>query len=656
MTFKTSLFNKGLILSDIKRFSWVSGLYAGLLFFILPFKHMMRKNALDSEWIRHQIQNSLSFTSSNLTQVLLILVIPITLAVLIFRYLQKTNAAAMIHSLPYSRKTLYCSHSAAGLLLLCLPIIFIGFVLMILQATTVLGEYYSFLDILSWMNYTLLFNILFFSTTVFVGMFTGNSVAHEVFTYILHILPAGIYVLFRFNLSHLLYGYSRNELWEPALENLPIFRLLRREALAVREYVGYIAIIILFFTIAYYVYKIRNIETAGDIIAFTGVRPVFKYGVTLCSMLLGGLYFATISGGTFSIIAFGYLFSSFLGYWIAEIIMEKSFKVWTAYKGYVTYTILLLILLIGIHTDVTGYVGRIPKAEDVENVFFGSNIYRWEHFEEMQGANGPYYRDGIYYSDDYIFIDPESIKNIITLHQTLIDEPSTQGGTYRYIAYTLKNGKQLIRQYVVSDQQHTSSLKPIYESIDYKRIRFPIIEQSPEEIKWLEITDDRSPKKSFMLTDAEEIEEFVELFRMDIHRSTYEELMIASKHIPIVTIMTNDDTRMSYPIYKSYTSVYQWLKDKGIYEDVMLLPEDIDFVRLESFRESSSKSVEIRDLEVIEELIKLDTVMDYSYREESIFVNFFIKDFPTYSFYLNGLHQDVPISDELQSYLNQLKN
>lgn len=644
----------------MKRFSWVSGLYAGLLFFILPFNHMMQKNALENEWVRRQIQNSLNFTSSNMTQVLLILVIPVLLTVLIFRYLQKTNAAAMVHSLPYSRKTLYCSHSTAGLLLLCLPVIFIGLVLSILQITTVLGEYYSFIDVLQWINYTLLFNILFFSTTVFVGMFTGNSVAHMVFTYILHMLPAGIYVLFQYNLSQLLYGYNSNRFWEPALETLPIFRLLitRRRFLPVGEYVVYIAIILLFFTIAYYVYKMRNVEAAGDVIAFTGIRPIFKYGVTLCSMLLGGLYFATISGGALSIIAFGYLFSSFLGYWIAEILMEKSFKVWGAYKGYVTYTMLLLILLIGIQTDAIGYVGRIPKAEGVEKVYFGSDLYQWEHFEEINDKNSPYYRNGFHYGDIYFFQDPEDIENVINLHEALIDEPSTQGGSYRYIIYTLKNGKHLIRQYVISEQQHASSLKPIYESLNYKRSRFPIIEQNSEEIKWIEIKDDRSPKKPFMLTNPAEIEEFVELFKADIHRSTFEELIITriGKHTSSVTIMTNDENSIRYPIQESYTSIFQWLKDKNIYEDVMLLPQDIDFVRLESFKSASPKKVEIRDHEVIEELLELSTSIDYYYTEESIFVNFYINDYSTHSFYIDNSYQEIPISDKLNSYLDQLKD
>lgn len=661
MTFKKSLFNKGLFLSDVKRFSWVSLLYAGMLFFILPFNHIMRKNALDNEWVRHQIQNSLSFSSSNATQVMLILVIPIVLAVLIFRYMQKTNAAALMHSLPCGRDTLYFSHTTAGLLLLCLPVIFIGFILMALQLTTVLGNYYSFANVLQWLNHTLLFNILFFSSAVFVGMFTGSSVAHIVFTYILHILPAGIYMLFQYNLSQLIYGYNNNSFFNSILEKLPFFRLLNfrsginAEYLPAGEYISYAIITVLFIVVAYYVYKIRNIESAGDIISFKGIRPVFKYGVTLCSMLLGGLYFAAISGNSFSIIAFGYFFSSFIGYLVAEILLEKSFKVWKAYKGYIAYTAFLIIFLIGVQTDVLGYVGRVPEIQDVENVFLGSSIYQWEHFEEMQDINSPYYREGFYYRDDYVFDDPESIKNIITLHQTLIDKPSKKGGSYRYIAYKLKNGKQLVRQYIINNHQHASALKPIYESIDYKQIRFPVIRQSHEEIKLIEITDNRSPKKPLMLTDSEEIKEFIEMFKMDIHRSNYEELIIDAKYTPIISIMTNDDNRMNYPLYESHTIVYQWLKDKGAYEDIMLLPEDIDFVRLENFKTAPPNRVEIRDLEVIEELLKLSSIVDYNYTNQPIYVNFYINDYSTHSFHLDGLPQDIPISTKLQSYLDQLK-
>ncbi|ABR47527.1 hypothetical protein Amet_1325 [Alkaliphilus metalliredigens QYMF] len=658
MILKTSLFDKGLILSDVKRFWWASALYTLLLFFILPLKHIMLKNAMHEEWIRNQVVDSLIMNvHQSEFQIILMLVMPVILAVLVFRYMQKNNAASMMHSLPYTRKTLYCSHSAAGFVLLALPIILNGLVLMILQGTTNLGEYYSFLDIVGWGGQTLILNILFFSVTIFAGMFTGSSIAQMVFSYIVQILPAGVYILFKHNIGQLIHGYSSaGRLRDPILDRLPIFVLLNNRAgvryISTWSVISYLLIAIALFIIGYYVYKLRNLEASGDVVAFIAIRPVFKFGVTVCSMLLGGIYFTSIARGSFPTLIFGYVLSSFLGYWIAEILMEKSFKVLGAYKGYVAYTVIMLVVLMGVQTDVTGYVGRIPEAEEVEKVYLGYNGDVWMDIEsEVQKTRDS--SDVMDFSGK-LFESEANIENMIAFHEELVKEPTNKIGRYQYIVYGLKNGQYLKRYYAIDEQRYADQLRPIYESLEYKQTRFPVIEQRESDIKWIEITDERIQKKSAMLIDSAEIHGFIKALQMDIENATYEDLVMDRGRSVRAIIMDQNERIIEYAIRNQNKFVEQWLKDQGYYEEVILMPEDVEYIVLDKVNSSDSrKRVEVRDKAVIEELVKVSAEFGYDHTKENVSVAFYMTGFSRHPEYMYIQANDSN-SEKLKAYINQL--
>ncbi|SET17721.1 ABC-2 type transport system permease protein [Natronincola peptidivorans] len=658
MTLKASLFSKGLIFSNFKRFWWVSAVYGLLLFFMLPLRHMMIKNAIHDEWIKHQLGNSLDLAANpNNFQLILILLIPVVMAALVFRYMQQSDVAAMMHSLPYNRKVLYCSHTIAGLLLLLLPIIMTSIILMILQVITNLSEYYSFINIIQWLGYTSLFLVMFFSIAVFVGMFTGNSIAQMAFTYILHMLPAGFFILLHFNIRNLLYGYGHNSVLASKIENhLPLFVLLNGringDYISIGTIIAYAITAILCFIGAYLAYKGRNAEAAGDVIAFKVVRPIFKYGVTVCSMLLGGIYFTSIAGVSIFTTLFGYLFSSFLGYWIAEMIMEKSFKVWGAYKGYIAYTVIVLMLVTAINVDAIGYVDRIPKAEDVEQVYLGS-YYGWTRLEAREDKDTPISMDG------YVFKQEVNIENMIKLHESLIEgpeRPEDMVGIYRYqhIIYSLKNGKHIIREYPINEERYAAALKSLYESKEYKEKRFPIIHQRAEEIERIEITDPRSAKKSVVLYDPIKIQEFTMHLRKDVEGVAFEELIKPLEGHPMAILTDTDGNRINYALRQSYNSVFQWLKKHGHYENVILLPEDVEYIVLERLGDTAAaERVEIRNFDIIKELLEITTYSN-RYPNSTILVGFYITGHSGTSYYLGHLYEDTAVSDELRHYIEQL--
>ena len=667
MTSKTSLFNRGLFIANMKRFWWVGSLYAFILFFTVPFRYMVSGANVQDEWKRSLLEATLNFFSGrNDFQMLMIAALPTGLTVLLYRYLMTSKATAMIHSLPYNRRTLYLNQLTAGLVLLTAPVLLIGMIMTLLKVLTSLGIYYSMLDLLQWMGLTTLFNTLFFSIAVFVGMFTGNSVAHIAFTYILHLLPVGLYVFLRENIAAWLYGFSGSNGYDPFFDKLPWFVLFNNPAarpfLPMADLLGYLLAILFFFGVAGYTYEQRRLEAAGDIIAFATFRPIFKYGVTACGMMLGGLYFRSISGGSLSISLMGYLLSSLVAYGVAEMLMQKSFKIWHTYKGYLVYVAVVSLLLVSIQVDVFGYVRRIPELDEVEKVYFGyyNNIWTSE-----DPTTDPKYKDMNFEANSF-FSDPDNIKNIIQLHRQLIQQPrQTENGPRPYIVYMLKNGKYQVRQYTINEKHYAPFLKPIYESMEYKKAKYPIIAQNSDDIKWIEVGDNRTSKRPLLLGNRPEMQEFMALFQEEVRSMTFEEMSTPTIDHVYIAITDSKDKNYHYGFRKDFESIVEWLEEKDYYENLVLLPKDIEYavLRKEATKVqydqsgaviSTPSTIEIRDPKVLEELLTISETSQYNYERIPIYADFYIKSPYGSRSYRTPIYSNVPVSDALQEHMEVL--
>ncbi|WP_258361066.1 DUF6449 domain-containing protein [Moorella sulfitireducens (nom. illeg.)] len=661
MTFKASLFSKGLLVSDLKRFWWVSALYGLFLFLILPFHHMLQELPAEESWAGEMLKRSLDiFSGQSGIQAVLICTVPVILGVLLFQYLHNSRAVAVMHSLPCNRLTLFCSHSVAGLVLLFLPVAITGLVLAVLNMTTPLKGYYSLLHILRWMGMTALFDTLVFALTVFVGMFTGNTVAHLAFTYILQVLPNGLHVLLVENLSNLLYGYTAVNYPGELRYNFPLMMFASgtgKEIFTAGTVAAYILAAAAIFAAAFFIYRLRQAEAAGDVIAFPVLRPVFKYGVTACGMLLAGAYFAGVYRGAFPVIVWGYVLGSFLGYFTAEALLQKSLKIWVSYRGYLGFAAVIALLLLGIATDATGYVRRVPEPEKVQKVYFGTSIYAWTHMEKLKDIQEP----GPRYEGEVFFEDRDNIEHITRLHRELVANPGAKTGLTRYIIYTLADGGYLARRYYIDEKQYASFLKPIYESPEYKQARFPVVTQDPAAIKMIEIDDYRVPKRAVILTDRMEIGEFTVRLKQDVLDATFEELTAGKKDYVHITIVDAYGRSDHYTLPDSYRSVINWLKEKGYYEDIVLLPEEVEYAVLENPLTpgnakdvTASRRVEIRDRRVIEELLNINGSADFTVKTRVIEVIFYGRTTAGPFQFNSFINPDWPVSAALKEYMIRL--
>lgn len=680
MKSKTSLFKKGLIISDLKRFWWISALYTLALLFIMPLNHYVQKfNTYNLELLYDSIRRDFLFQNTS-SQIFLI-VVPFLIGALVFRYIQKSSSASLYHSLPLTRSVLYLNSVISALILFIAPLLFTTLIMLILNCFSFLSAYYTTKLIFLWLLRSLLFGIMFISMTIFVGMFTGSSIAQLAFVYILNILPAFLVEFVRMNLSELLYGfdtYSNSNLYN----NLPFLMIFRTsryspgyETLTPTLVIVYILITLALFVGALFAFKLRRPETAGDIITFRPIKPIFIYGTTICVTLLGGAYFMVLNKSSFAFIIFGYFICSLIAYVVVQMITHKSFKILHTYKGYIGFALILVIMSLGIKFDVIGYVNNIPNPSEVEESYVGYNLYWWQNRDNPDFEN--------YYDNrtTFVYKDPQNIENVTKLHKLILDNRNDNGNS-QYIAYKLKNGKKIIRKYSIDTDLYASGLSPIYKSKEYKDGSYPILNQTVDDLKFIEISDDRlDQNKPFVVSDKAKLESFKKAIIKDIENSSYQDLAASSvpsyRFMNISTVISDKSTEnnintvknnkpkenyINYAIRSSYTNTIAWLKNEGIYDEVVVKAENLDSIKLVNYgmryRNNHGyiepKEVEITDKAIINELLILTMDSTDSYNPNGPDYNIeFVQNHSSRGF--NFSIDFDKASPELQSYIDKIK-
>ncbi|MFC0561023.1 DUF6449 domain-containing protein [Halalkalibacter alkalisediminis] len=579
MRLKTLLFNKGIFIQNIRHVGWIGLGYLVCLLFAMPLQLLLAYTNED-HYRYHQIPDQLIGLSKDF-QVILTFVFPVLLAIFLFRYIQVKLSSDFTHSLPIKRGLLFNQHLLFGLLVFILPVFVVAAILLGLGSFLPYEELLSFSSILSWAGTTTLFNVFVFVSGVFVGMFTGMSVLQGALTYILFVFPVGVVVLFSANLDFYLFGFTSNYYLTQKLETvIPFVRLmeLERVPFTISEILIYVGLIIAFYLAALLAYQKRHVETATQAIAFPALRPVFKYGVTFCTMLVGGLYFGDMHGANGWII-FGYVTASILGYVLSMMILEKTWRVFAKWKGYVVYMVVVTILGLAFQIDMFGYEKNIPSVEDVQGIYFGDSLYQFneEEFADYPDVDRPieYVKQSFYYEDK------ELIEKINSLHAQIIKEKnqlqaSSEPGNSIALQYELKDGSKLARQYSIPIQTYQKLYRDIIESEEYMQNQNPVLKLGDEDIAHLDRITIYAFKNGdrVILTDREDIEEFHQWLQADVENESLETFLDKRFWWSDIEYEWPDRKTLRVSWKKSYTQIEAWLDKRGLLAQARFTADD----------------------------------------------------------------------------------
>ncbi len=454
----TSYFNGTLYRKTLARFWPLWGLWGLGWLFLLPLNFLNSwlrySRQSSSNALRFMLQDAENVPSLLSPGVFLALLFAILCAMAVFGYLYNSRSACWTHALPLRREALFTTQYLAGLSFLLLPLAAAGVLTAAVEVSFLPMEQWgaALSALLTWLLAQSGICLFFFSFAAFCAMFTGHILALPAFYFILNCLVSGLWALVDALMSEFFYGYWSSSGVLTVVEYLTPAHALSR---AVNYGVGdegnqlsspvTVAVYALagaaLFLVSLYVYRRRHVETAGDVVSIPLVRPLFKYGVSFCVGLCFGMF--TVAFFNFysltALIPFILLWSA-VGYFAAEMLLKKSFRVFRAWKGAAVMAAVLLALCLGCLADVFGVAGRVPAPGQVTSVEVTLDMGYPSDGGRSLGA----------YLDD-----PNQIQIITALHQAIVDNRDREGldldsdndYTSAYLTYQLSNGSELRRRY-----------------------------------------------------------------------------------------------------------------------------------------------------------------------------------------------------------------
>lgn len=343
-------------------------------------------------------------------------------AMAVFSYLYSSRPVGLMHALPIRREGLFLTNYLSGLSFFVLPILVVA--LLTLGAELYAGHGVDLTSLFLWGWCQCMVSLFFYSFAVFCAMFTGHILALPAFYGILNGLVFGLDALFRELARIFLFGFYTSYQLNPWVEWLtPTLCYIDRMSSTGSpnyHFTGLLPVFVymlagLVFTgLALLLYRRRHLETAGDVVAVSWLRPIFKYGVAFCSAVVIGtflwsVFLPQVSHSILWSLLFFLLLTGALGYFIAEMLLCKSFRVFRqGWKGCLCFLILLTLGVSTLEVDPIGFEVRVPQAQQVVEVRLDT-----PSFAPYDGASSP-----------SVLRQEEDIARLVELHQTIIDHQS----------------------------------------------------------------------------------------------------------------------------------------------------------------------------------------------------------------------------------------
>jgi ABC-2 type transport system permease protein len=281
-------------------------------------------------------------------------------------------------------------------------------------------------------------------------------------------------------------------------------------------------------------------------------------------MLAAGLAYCSWSrdDGSLSKFLIGGLIGAIVGYFISEMLLQKQVKVFGKYKGLLIYILVIAAVVVGFKMDLTGYEKKVPKAENVESIYFHSG-YRYKFFGMLY--------DSVYDTD-------EMIDSVIAFHKEIIKQRPTEGNIVN-ISYELKNGKSIERTYRVDEgEMYDKYYKAMFESVEFKQNTFPLWTTKQEDLYNADIHP-YNLKENIRIKDPQELKELITIVKDEILNESYEEMKESIELGRISFHGTSKDEQNislnDIRLRSNYVELISWLREKGYYDDIVILPQDI---------------------------------------------------------------------------------
>ncbi len=453
MRSRTSCFNRTLFLSAVKRFwpLWAAYLAIWVLSLPLPLFRDRQYGWIDELDYLERIYNQ-GFTEG----LILSFLFSLFSAMAVWSFLYNARSASGLASLPVKREGQFLSALAAGFL----PLAAGNLATALLTLPYSLLSGYDPLVLLEFFCIVTLLDLFFFGFATLCAQLTGHILILPAVYLVLNFAAAAAEWLLRSELVYFVYGMdirfgdgialrwlspplglsmgagpemkyaNTGEFYEPVQVIFQGWGVLLAYGAA-----GVVCILL-----ALLLFRRRRMETAGDVVAVGFLRPVFRWCMALgCGLVLSAFMLLVLydnDSNAFGILLVFFLLGAFVGWFAAEMLMKKTFRVFRgrAWGGFGICCAVILALMLSLRFDLFGYERRVPEVSQVSS----ATVWSGGH--------------------DAALTQPENLEALTALHRQIIADKAlnTRRGRDRRsplssldcrIVYKLKNGQTMTRYY-----------------------------------------------------------------------------------------------------------------------------------------------------------------------------------------------------------------
>ena len=506
MQSKTSFFNRTLFRKNLSRY-WPLWGFASFVGFLAPAAALVRLAQSGSMSVEPLVVREGYYYLLGNAVPIVSLVYAILCAMAVWSYLYNPRSVGMMHSLPIRREGLFLTNLLSGLAMMAIPYLVAGGLGTLLFAC---GGGFDAWGTLATVLAVIAQSVTFFGLATFCAFLTGNIFALPALYFLLNFLaPLGDWLCNLFARGFL-FGFTAD--YSGTVDFLcPMVYLTQRlyvnsEYETVRdsalEYqnrltsvtlenawliAAYAAAGLVFLALAYLLYRRRESERAGDVVAVRIFRPVFRFGVAALSALLGGrLLYALLwesfqAGDTFTPVpmAVCLIVAGLIGYYAASMLLAKSLRV---FRGSAVGALCLVAacaaFCAGMRYDLFGIERRIPDQNEIAQleIYLASNTYYLTPEDQPELLSGAQdLQRTLIAQKDLIRSNYETYR-----HGSTSSDPDASTNI-RYV-YTLKNGATVERFYTVSFARSDLQTSGSYANVMDSFVNSPALRQA--RLRW----------------------------------------------------------------------------------------------------------------------------------------------------------------------------
>lgn len=454
--------NKTLFLENVKR-NWLIAFAGFLLYFLSgPFVMIVSGNQ------RAVYEVVMEF---NIGFWFLELALPAACTLTIFSYLNRAASCSVLHSMPFSRTTLYVTNYLSGLALCEVPMLLNGAIMAVLSKTVrasrtdVINSYtVGEVSVGSWILISAITLFFVYSICVLGAMVSGNGIISFLTGMFFNFLvPAFAFSLIGFGSVYLRGFYLDSELENILFRlhpSLSFFRVISGISEGTADYGLFVLAGAVVTAGGYLLYKIRPLENAGDSYVFPPVKYGIGFLLTYFTSSLVGLICTAEFGTGKGII--GFALGALTGFVISRMIVMKTTRIFNlrTLRAFAIIVLVIAVIIAAFTFDIFGYETFVPNPDDVVK----AELEAWDMNRFYSG------------NSTITFENPESIRNVTELHRYLTGVPERDDyegeGNWRTVSigYQYSDGRRVRREFTIDTKYMDSpEFRNVYASSEAKK-------------------------------------------------------------------------------------------------------------------------------------------------------------------------------------------